>query len=96
MGDAKFWTIRQAVDQLRGLFEDLVLRDQDCFKDEEKWRDLLQLIPDAKIVKSLEKKWARSEDRSSEDKWEDFNAEVRASYSNKEERVSPRDFVDRL
>ena len=95
MGDAKFWTIRQAIDQLGGLFIDLVLVDQDCFKEEEKWRDLLQLIPDAKIVRSLEKKWAHSEDRSSEDKWLDFKAEVRASYSSTE-RVSPRDFVDRL
>ena len=95
MGDAKFWTIREAVVQLGELFVDLVLVDQDCFKEEEKWRDLLQLIPDAKIVKSLEKKWAHSEDRSSEDKWLDFKAEVRASYSNKE-RVSPRDLVHRL
>jgi DNA primase small subunit len=82
---------RQALEQLGELFTDLVLVDQDCFKEEEKWRDLLQLIPDAKIVKSLEKKWAHSEDRPSEDKWADFKAEVRASYS-KEERVSPRDF----
>jgi hypothetical protein len=69
--------------------------DQDCFKGVEKCRDLLQLIPDAKVVKSLEKKWAHSEDRSSHDKWEDAKAEIQASYSISE-RVSPRDFVDRL
>lgn len=95
MGDAEFWNIRQAVDQLVGLFVDLVLLDQDCFKEEDKWRELLQLIPDAKIVKNLEKKWAHSEDRSSEDKWADLKAEIRTSYS-KDDRVSPRDFVDRL
>lgn len=95
MGDTKFWNIRQAVEQLNGPFIDLVLLDQDCFKEEDKWRELLQLIPDAKIVKSLERKWAHSEDRSSEDKWSDFKAEVKASYS-KDDRVSPHDFVDRL
>ena len=91
----KFWIIRQAVDQLVGLFVDLVLLDQDCFKEEEKWRELLQLIPDSKIVKNLEKKWAHSEDRSSDDKWSDFKAEIRASYP-KGDRVSPHDLVDRL
>jgi len=95
VGDAEFWNIREAVDQLAELFIDLVLLDQDCFKEEDKWRELLQLIPDAKIVKNLEKKWAHSEDRSSEDKWSDFKAEIRTSYS-KDDRVSPRDFVDRL
>jgi len=95
VGDAEFWNIREAVDQLAELFIDLVLLDQDCFKEEDKWRELLQLIPDAKIVKNLEKKWAHSEDRASEDKWSDFKAEIRTSYS-KDDRVSPRDFVDRL
>jgi len=74
-------SIQEAVDQLNAPFGDLVLLDQDCFKEEDKWRELLQLIPDAKIVKNLEKKWAHSEDRSSEDKWSDLKAEVRTSYS---------------
>jgi hypothetical protein len=86
-GHVNFLDIRKAVEQLVDPFGDLVLLDQDCFKTEDKWRELLQLIPDAKIVKNLEKKWARSEDRSSDDKWSDFKAEVLASYS-KDERVS--------
>jgi DNA primase small subunit len=72
---------------LVGPFGDIVLLDQDCFKTEERWKELLQLIPDSKIVRNLEKKWARSEDRSSEDKWSDLKAEIRASYS-LDERVS--------
>jgi hypothetical protein len=82
-----FLDVRQAVEQLVEPFGDLVLLDQECFKKEDKWRELLQLIPDAKIVKNLEKKWARLEDRSSDDKWSDFKAEVLASYS-RDERVS--------
>jgi DNA primase small subunit len=81
-----FLDVRQAVEQLVAPFGDLVLLDQECFKEEDKWRELLQLIPDAKIVKNLEKKWARSEDRSSGDRWSDFKAEVSASYS-RDERV---------
>jgi len=79
-------SIQQALDQLVGPFGDLVLLDQDCFRTEEKWRELLQLIPDSKIVRNLEKKWARSEDRSSDDKWSDLKAEILELYS-RDDRV---------
>lgn len=79
---------RQAVDQLRDLFGDLILQDQDCFKGEAGWKELLQLIPDSKIVEKLEHKWARSEGRSSDDKWDDLKAEIKALYKTANERVS--------
>ena len=85
--DANFLDVRQALEQLSGPFGDLILVDQDCFKKEDKWRELLQLIPDSKIVRNLEKKWARSEDRSSDDKWSDLKAEVLELYS-RDDRVS--------
>jgi DNA primase small subunit len=69
---------RQALDQLVRYFEDLVLLDQDCFRKEEGWKELLQLIPDSKIVERLERKW--TDDRSSDDKWTDLKHEIRAAY----------------
>jgi DNA primase small subunit len=77
---------RQALDQLVRPFGDLVLLDQDCFRREEGWKELLQLIPESKIVKKLERKW--TDDRSSDDKWTDLMDEIKASYPVKETRVS--------
>lgn len=79
---------REAVDQLVGPFSDLVLLDQDCFKGEGGWKELLQLIPDSKIVENLQKKWALSEGRSSIDKWTDLKDEIKAFYKTPEEKVS--------
>ena len=88
LGATLIFGARQAVDQLRDLFGDLILEDQDCFKGEAGWKDLLQLIPDSKIVEKLEHKWARSEGRSSEDKWDDLKAEIKALYKTAKDRVS--------
>jgi DNA primase small subunit len=82
---------RQALDQLVTPFGDLVLLDQDCFRREEGWKELLQLIPEPKIVKKLERKWA--DDRSSDDKWTDLMDEIKASYPVKESRVSTIKFT---
>jgi hypothetical protein len=82
---------RQALDQLVTPFGDLVLLDQDCFRREEGWKELLQLIPDSKIVEKLERKW--TDDRSSDDKWTDLMDEIRASYPVKESRVSTITFI---
>jgi len=79
-------SIQQAVDQLGDLFGDLILQDQDCFRGEAGWKELLQLIPDPKIVEKLEQKWARSEGRSSEDKWDDLKAEIKALYKTSQAR----------
>jgi DNA primase small subunit len=79
---------RQAVDQLSELFPALILQDQDCFRGEAGWKELLQLVPDSKVVEKLEQKWARSADRSSDDKWDDLRAEIKALYKTREERVS--------
>ncbi len=67
---------------------DLILQEQDCFRGEAGWKDLLQLIPDSKIVEKLEQKWARSEGRSSDEKWTDLKEEVKALYKTSQARVS--------
>ncbi|KAI0251181.1 prim-pol domain-containing protein [Lactifluus subvellereus] len=73
-------SIQQAVDQLVGPFGDLILLDQDCFRREEGWKELLQLIPDSQIAENLEKSWRQLDNRSSDDKWSDFKDQIRASY----------------
>lgn len=82
---------RQALDQLVGPFQDLVLLDQNCFRREEGWKELLQLIPDSKIVGKLERKW--TDDRSSDDKWTDLMDEIKASYPPTKARVSTIKFT---
>ncbi|KAF8504794.1 prim-pol domain-containing protein [Russula emetica] len=78
-------SIRQALDQLVRPFEDIILLDQNCFRREEGWKELLQLIPDSKIVEKLERKW--TDDRSSDDKWTDLMDEIKASYPLKAARA---------
>ena len=68
------------------------MQDQDCFRKEEGWKELLQLIPDSKIVANLEKKWVSSEDRSSDEKWSDLRDAIMASYS-PDERVDSIQFL---
>jgi len=82
---------RQALDQLVRPFTDLVLLDQNCFRREEGWRELLKLVPDSKIVKKLERKW--TDDLSSDDKWTELMDEIRASYPQKQARVSTIKFT---
>jgi hypothetical protein len=82
---------RQALDQLVRPFEDIILLDQNCFRREEGWKELLQLIPDSKIVEKLERKW--TDDRSSDDKWTDLMDEIKASYPLKAARVSTIKFT---
>ncbi|KAH9174905.1 prim-pol domain-containing protein [Lactarius sanguifluus] len=79
-------SIQQAVEQLADPFGDLILQEQDCFRGEAGWKELLQLIPDSKIVERLEQKWTRSEDRSSDDKWTDLKEEIKALYKTTQAR----------
>ena len=37
--------LSEALDSLRDRFADLILEDQDCFKDKEGWEKLLKLLP---------------------------------------------------
>ena len=61
---------------LEPVFHDLILADQDCFATEEGWKALVQLVPDHAVSSSLRERWEEEPDKSSEDKWEDFLAEV--------------------
>lgn len=78
---------RAALETLVDIFGDLILTDQDCFKKDEAWEELLELIPDKTVVAELRRKWNRDENRSSEDKWADLKAKVSGYDRKSPERV---------
>ncbi|KZV88111.1 DNA primase catalytic subunit [Exidia glandulosa HHB12029] len=58
-------------------FDGLILHDQDCFKNQEQWEDLLKLLGNADIADSLRKTWQSDTERTSRRKWEDLVKELR-------------------
>ncbi|KAF9047341.1 prim-pol domain-containing protein [Panaeolus papilionaceus] len=66
--------LQSALDYLKTIFVDLVLRNQDCFRTEEGYEKLLQCIPDASVASALRDKWEDEPSRSSEKKWSDLSA----------------------
>lgn len=82
---------RDALGILVGRFTDLILADQDCFQERARWEELLKLIPDKSIVRSLQDKWDDDEDRTSEEKWDNLKREIQ-KYK-KSERVGRLSFI---
>ncbi|PPQ98419.1 hypothetical protein CVT24_004098 [Panaeolus cyanescens] len=66
--------LQSALDYLKTIFVELVLRNQDCFRTEEGYEKLLQCIPDSSVVSALREKWEDNPSRSSEKKWSDLSA----------------------
>ncbi|KAG2136691.1 prim-pol domain-containing protein [Suillus clintonianus] len=54
-----------------------LLDDQECFLSEDGWRTLLKLVPDKKIVETLEKRWETQPGIKSSKKWDELKAEVK-------------------
>ncbi|KAF9225870.1 prim-pol domain-containing protein [Gyrodon lividus] len=63
-----------ALTVLRTIFNPLVLDDQDCFRSQQGWEALLQLIPDHPILDGLRNEWANDPSRSSTQKWNELKA----------------------
>lgn len=57
---------------LQRAFFDVILRDQDCFREQERWETLLALLPanETEVVGRLQNKWSAAP-RSSVQKWDD-------------------------
>ena len=70
--------------------KDLILDDQDCFDSKEGWQELLHLIPEKSVQNTLREKWSKSE-RSSQAKWADLRAEVKALTKGSQPRVCDPD-----
>ena len=64
--------VRHALNHLKTVFPDLILRDQKCFDTKEGYEELLKAVPDSRIVETLRTKWEADPSRSSEDKWLDL------------------------
>jgi len=58
---------------LRMLFDPLVLDDQDCFRAEDGWETLLQLVPDRSIVEKLRAEWSKYPGKASTQKWRELS-----------------------
>ncbi|KAG1869972.1 prim-pol domain-containing protein [Suillus subluteus] len=56
-----------------------LLDDQECFLSEDGWRTLLKLVPDKKIVETLEKRWENQPGIESSKKWDELKAEVKGT-----------------
>jgi DNA primase small subunit len=56
-----------------------LLDDQECFLSEDGWRTLLKLVPDKKIVETLEERWEKQPGIKSSKKWDELKAEVKGT-----------------
>jgi DNA primase small subunit len=58
---------------LKMAFVDVILRDQDCFKEKKQWETLLNLLPTSELeaITKLRAKWSTHPFRPSLDKWSD-------------------------
>ncbi|KDQ53280.1 hypothetical protein JAAARDRAFT_197450 [Jaapia argillacea MUCL 33604] len=81
-------SLQMALEPLVPCFGDLILADQDCFKSDDGWEDLLHLIPDKNIAEILRRKWNKDDGRSSEDKWDDLKSEIKKTDKGSPTRVS--------
>jgi len=70
-------SIAAALIPLSELFPDLILANQNCFASQEGSEELLQLIPDSKVVKGLTEAWKNDPNRSSDEKWSDLKGMVK-------------------
>jgi DNA primase small subunit len=80
--------IREALKELRVIFPSLILNAQDLFATEAGYEELLKVIPDPAIAKSLRSKWEDNPSSPSDVKWADLlkiansnNNKVRLIYS---------------
>ena len=79
---------RESIATLAQAFTDIILINQDCFRSEEGWKELLHLVP-KDFVDDLSEIWSKQRERSSEDKWKDIKKLVKAnSEAGRAQRVS--------
>jgi len=78
--------LADAVDVLRPIFAEIILKDQDCFEELKGWETLLELLPNKKITEKLRKQWGADTFRASDLKWQDLVAEVSALPKDSAER----------
>ncbi|KAF9559887.1 prim-pol domain-containing protein [Agrocybe pediades] len=65
-------SLQNSLEYLKKVFGGLILDNQNCFKSEDGYEELLKNIQDSSIASSLRKKWESNPIRSSQDKWNDL------------------------
>jgi DNA primase small subunit len=70
--------LRTALATLREEFNNLILKDQNCFAAREGWDQLLELLPKGQYKEELEQEWEKHRDRPSSKKWEDIAREMKS------------------
>ena len=73
-------------DYLGKAFTDIILEDQELFSVQERWEELLKLLPAGKVRSELQDEWSMDPERASIDKWEDLREGVKGAA--KGEKVS--------
>lgn len=81
-------SLQSILEHLAVVFSELILADQNCFGDKEGGETLLQLIPDAGVVVALRKLWSDDPSRHSEDRWQDFKAQIRSCDKGSQQRLN--------
>ncbi|ODQ79756.1 hypothetical protein BABINDRAFT_161456 [Babjeviella inositovora NRRL Y-12698] len=64
--------VERSFDVLKTEFQEIILEDQDPWRDLEKAKEMAQLLPDKTLIAELTKKWSEGRS-SSKAKWEDIN-----------------------
>ncbi|KAJ7690633.1 prim-pol domain-containing protein [Mycena rosella] len=70
-------SLQTSLDHLAVVFSELILDDQDCFASEAGYQALLNLIPDSRVVDTLQSKWSGTSS-SSQEKWKDLKTQIKS------------------
>ncbi|GME86750.1 unnamed protein product [Ambrosiozyma monospora] len=65
--------IERSLEVLKDQFIDVVIREQDPWRHEDRYEDLARAVPDYRLSNALIKYWKTTTDRSSADKWLDVD-----------------------
>lgn len=77
--DAILKLCSRSLEILKPHFQEDVLHDQDPWETDEKFDNLLQLLPDRTLNESLRKKWSSAPGRNSTSKWADIDVLAKSS-----------------
>ncbi|KAH9462386.1 hypothetical protein MJO29_002904 [Puccinia striiformis f. sp. tritici] len=61
--------VERSLETLTMSFKNIILQDQDVFKEEAKWKFFLRIWADPGLIKDLEPKWTTDPELTSEEKW---------------------------
>ena len=66
-------------DYLGSAFMEIILKDQKLFSVQDRWEELLKLLPAGKVRTELQDEWSMDPERASIDKWEDLREGIKGA-----------------